>query len=144
MSAARTIIHTGPGGAGTTTTASTEASGWEHVGGDQGGSRYSPLAQIEREVQLRATRAAIDTGDVVVSRTEGEVGISGTPASAVEDLTVGARLAAGSPTDFFMGAVDHVRITPAARYTTDFTPPRPRLPERTVWPASIMFKPVSP
>ena len=34
-----------------------EASGWEHVGGDQGGSRYSPLAQINRENVWRLERA---------------------------------------------------------------------------------------
>ncbi|MEQ1800740.1 MAG: pyrroloquinoline quinone-dependent dehydrogenase [Gammaproteobacteria bacterium] len=34
-----------------------EASGWEHVGGDQGGSRYSPLAQIDRKNVWRLERA---------------------------------------------------------------------------------------
>ena len=34
-----------------------EAAGWEHVGGDQGGSRYSPLAQIDRKNVWRLERA---------------------------------------------------------------------------------------
>lgn len=34
-----------------------EASGWEHVGSDQGGSRYSPLTQIDRKNVWRLERA---------------------------------------------------------------------------------------
>lgn len=39
------------------TQAGGEASGWEHVGGDQGGSRYSRLAQIDRRNVWRLERA---------------------------------------------------------------------------------------
>jgi len=44
--------------AGAQTTSPADApSGWEHVGGDQGGSRYSPLAQIDRKNVWRLERA---------------------------------------------------------------------------------------
>lgn len=40
-----------------TTPPANPPSGWEHVGGDQGGSRYSPLAQIDRKNVWRLERA---------------------------------------------------------------------------------------
>ncbi len=40
-----------------TTRAADAPSGWQHVGGDQGGSRYSPLEQIDRRNVWRLERA---------------------------------------------------------------------------------------
>jgi hypothetical protein len=46
-----------------------------------------------------------------------------TPLTGSAPVYLGARLLAGTPKDFFNGAMDLVRLTPEAIYTADFTPP---------------------
>jgi len=48
---------------------------------------------------------------------------SGTPTTSQDPVIVGARLSSGSLKDFFAGAIDLVRVTPSALYTSNFVPP---------------------
>jgi hypothetical protein len=48
---------------------------------------------------------------------------SGTPTTSTDPVHIGARLSSGSLTNYFRGAIDLVRVSAGALYTSNFTPP---------------------
>jgi hypothetical protein len=65
---------------------------------------------------------------------------SGIPTTSADPVIVGARLSSGSLKDFFAGAIDLVRVTPAALYAGNFTPPTTFTDGGTVSVAQLVWQ----